>query len=157
MQFRLKGRLLQLQGHKKGRSFDPLDVVAVIKGWPCFEGDTAGSKLARRASQPCDDTVSGWELHTAVEVIDIMLTPSLASSEENDGAKTAADAEATAGGQLSTMQLLSLASMTVSCGCGKLMCSQNQHSSRCSCLAIRCECSIDGQRHLVRLYAFCDA
>lgn len=74
-----------MQGQRKVRALSPLDVTAVIQGMPWFSDDAAaGEMLAKRACQAHDSPVSGWELHTSLEAIDMMPTPLLADAEEQD-------------------------------------------------------------------------
>lgn len=75
-----QGSAVQVQ--RRGHGAKLHDVQAVIKGLPWFGDGAAGSSLAHKACQPDDQPVSGWELNTALEAIDIMLTPLLARAEE---------------------------------------------------------------------------
>ena len=88
----------RVQGHKQVRTSMPLDVAAVIRGMSWFEDGTGGAELARRVCQPRHECqLSGWELHTALETMDMMLAPLMVKVEDGSEGAPATGAHLTHG------------------------------------------------------------
>ena len=74
---------MHLQGGTASSLSSPLDVAAVVKGMPWYGDSSAGAELGRRACQADALPMCAWELNTALEAIDVMLSPWLPFAEDD--------------------------------------------------------------------------